>query len=222
MKESKMLSLSVVSHELRNPLTLIHSTLQIIGNHHPEVRIDPMWSQVISEIQYMSQLLTELSSLNQSQKLRYVKVDIRQVLNALMERFSVEAEKEGKHLMLRFETESTIFEADEIKIKEMLLNLIQNAMEATKKGDRIEVVVQSKWDQLIVNVCDSGSGMDMERQKNVFEPFVTYRAGGTGLGLAVVKNIVDAHRGIIQVYSKPSEGTKFVIILPRSCPETKE
>ncbi len=215
MNESHMISLAAVSHELRNPLALIHSTLQIIGSHYPEIKTDPMWPQMIAEIQYMSQLLTDLSSLNKSQTLHCTVFDIRQVMNDLMERFSYKAENEGKCLKLKIETEDTILEADRLKIKEMLLNLIQNALEATQCGDWIEVGVRSKREEMILSVQDSGVGMDAQRCQTIFEPFVTYRMGGTGLGLSIVKSIADNHHGTIQVDSRPDEGTKFVIVLPK-------
>lgn len=219
MNESQTISLAAVSHELRNPLTLIHSTLQIISGRYPEIKKDPMWSSMIAEIQYMSQILTDLSTLNKSQMLRYSVFDIRQVMNDLRERFLYEAETEGKCLKVKYETEDTILEADKLKIKEMLINLIQNAMEATQYGDWIEVSVHSTRNQWILVVQDSGVGMDSQRRQTIFEPFVTYRMGGTGLGLVIVKNIAEAHHGTIQVDSRPNEGTKFVITLPKQVPE---
>ena len=92
---------------------------------------------------------------------------------------------------LKYETEDTILEADKLKIKEMLINLIQNAMEATQYGDWIEVSVHSTRNQWILVVQDSGVGMDSQRRQTIFEPFVTYRMGGTGLGLSIVKAVLD-------------------------------
>ena len=84
MKESPKFSVSVISHELRNPLTLIHSTLQLIGGRYPEVQQDPLWEQVMLDLNYMSKLLSELSSLNTSQSLNYSQVNIRQILTNLI------------------------------------------------------------------------------------------------------------------------------------------
>lgn len=221
MHESQMLSLSMVSHELRNPLTLIHSTLQLIGCHYPEVRKDPLWTQVLLDVNYMSQLLSELSSLNSSQSLNYSQVNIRQILTNLAGSFSSEVEKQNKKIDLRIETSQVYLQGDALKIQEMLLNLIQNAMDATGRGDQIEIVLQSKWNRLIIMIKDSGCGIDSERLATIFDPFVTYKTNGTGLGLAIVKNIVDAHHGVIQVHSKPAIGTKFIVILPIIPPEIK-
>lgn len=103
---------------------------------------------------------------------------------------------------------------DSLKIREVFINLIKNALEATQSGDQIVIDVKSRWNRLVVTVSDSGSGMDGCRLSTIFEPFVTYKSDGTGLGLTIVKNIMNAHGGAVQVYSKPGIGTKFILIFP--------
>ena len=76
MQETPMISLSMVSHELKNPLTLVHSTLQLIGSRYEEVQKDPLWTQVLFDINYMSKLLSEISSLNSIQTLNYSQINI--------------------------------------------------------------------------------------------------------------------------------------------------
>lgn len=214
MHEQPVLSLSTISHELRNPLTLIHSTLQLIGNHYPEVTNDPLWPQLLLDINYMSQLLSELSSLNSSQTLHYSQIDIRQFLTNIVSSFYSTTQSQTKELSLNFETDEKFIMGDSLKIREVFINLIKNALEATQSGDRIVIDVKSRWNRLVVTVSDSGSGMDGCRLSTIFEPFVTYKSDGTGLGLTIVKNIMNAHGGAVQVYSKPGIGTKFILIFP--------
>lgn len=212
------LSLSTLSHELKNPLTLIRSTLQIIGGHYPEVREDPLWPQLILDLDYMSQLLTELSSLNTSRKLNYSKINIRQFLTTVINSYASAALTEDKQLSLNFQTEQTHFYGDSLKMREIFINLIKNALEATESGDQIVIDVKSRWNRLVITVSDSGKGMDSSRLSTIFNPLVTYKPSGTGLGLTIVKNIITAHGGSIQVYSKPGIGTKFILILPITPP----
>lgn len=219
MHEQPVLSLSTISHELRNPLTLIHSTLQLIGRHHPEVVEDPLWPQLLLDINYMSQLLSELSSLNSCQTLNYSQINIRQFLTNIVSSFSSSAQIQNKELTLNFETEEKTFSGDALKIREIFVNLIKNALEATGSGDQIVIDVKSRWNRWIITVSDSGSGMDACRLSTIFELFVTYKTDGTGLGLTIVKNIVTAHGGAVQVYSKPGIGTKFILIFPMTPPE---
>ena len=104
----------------------------------------------------------------------------------------------------------------------MFCNLIKNAFDATDIGDEIFVDVKSQWKCLIVIMSDTGCGIDKERLENIFQPFVTYKPNGTGLGLPIVKNIINAHGGTVQVYSKPETGTKFMVVLPLEPSEKKE
>lgn len=214
MNETSVPSLSMISHELKNPLTLIYSTLQLIGNHYPEVKKDPLWTQVLYDVDYMSQLLSELSSLNSSQSLHYSNVNIRQILTNILYSFSSEAQIQNKELSLKYDTSQTILMGDSIKIQEVFMNLVKNAMDATCAGDKIFIHVKFRCNRLLITVSDTGCGMDAERIATIFEPFVTYKQDGTGLGLAIAKNIVMAHDGLIHVYSKLTVGTKFLVILP--------
>lgn len=212
------LSLSTLSHELKNPLSLIRGTLQIIGCHYPEVREDPLWPQLILDLDYMSQLLTELSSLNTSRKLNYSKINIRQFLTTIINSYASVALTEDKQLSLNFQTEQIYFYGDSLKMREIFINLIKNALEATESGDQIIIDVKSRWSRLVITVSDSGKGIDSSRLSTIFNPFVTYKSSGTGLGLTIVKNIITAHGGSIQAYSKPGIGTKFILILPITPP----
>lgn len=222
MNESKLISLSKISHELKNPLTLIQSTLQLIGCHYPEVTKDPMWSQLLLDTKYMSQLLSELSSLNSCQNMKYSQINIRQFWTEIVNSFSSLAHMQGKKLQLNFNIFSENFSGDPLKLREVFFNLIRNAFDATDMGDEIFIDVKSQWKCLIVIIGDTGCGIDKERLENIFQPFVTYKPNGTGLGLSIVKNIINAHGGTVQVYSKPEAGTKFMVVLPLEPSKKKE
>ena len=214
MHNLPILSLSMVSHELKNPLTLIQGTLQLIECHYPEIQNDPLWTQVLADVHYMSKLLSEITSINSIQNINYSRINIRQVLTNVVYSFSANSEIQGKNIRIEYKTDILWIEADGLKIEELLRNLIQNAMDATDFGDEIKIIVTSLDVLLILKVQDSGFGIDSERLSTIFEPFVTYKTGGTGLGLTIVKNIVEAHQGEINVFSRPFEGTEFVVSLP--------
>ena len=214
MHHLPILSLSMVSHELKNPLTLIQGTLQLIECHYPEIQNDPLWTQVLADVHYMSKLLSEITSINSIQNINYSRINIRQVLTNVVYSFSANSKIQGKNIRIEYKTDILWIEADGLKIEELLRNLIQNAMDATDFGDEIKIIVTSLDVQLILKVQDSGFGIDSERLSTIFEPFVTYKTGGTGLGLTIVKNIVEAHQGEINVFSRPFEGTEFVVSLP--------
>jgi signal transduction histidine kinase len=89
-------------------------------------------------------------------------------------------------------------------------------MEAMKDGGELRMEVRASREEVILAVADSGSGMEKEVAARLFEPFLTRRPGGTGLGLALVRRTVEAHGGSVRVQSKPGRGTKVEIRLPRA------
>jgi signal transduction histidine kinase len=107
--------------------------------------------------------------------------------------------------------------ADRGQIEQACLNLILNAADAMPHGGTLSVssVIQRERPAgVTLSFSDTGAGMPPEKQKQVFEPFLTTKAHGTGLGLAIVQKIVEAHRGRIEVESSPKKGTVFRLLLP--------
>ena len=100
------------------------------------------------------------------------------------------------------------------KLKSCLVNLINNAYEASEKGQVIEVRAYTDNQHGIIEILDYGRGIPEGLRTRIFDPFYTTKKGGTGLGLAITKNIVEAHNGKIEVESKIGEGSKFRIVLP--------
>jgi signal transduction histidine kinase len=107
--------------------------------------------------------------------------------------------------------------ADRGQIEQACLNLILNAADAMIRGGTLTVSSARQHEPLsavVLSFTDTGLGMAPEKQKQIFEPFLTTKAHGTGLGLAIVQKIVEAHRGKIEVKSAPKKGTTFRILLP--------
>jgi signal transduction histidine kinase len=97
------------------------------------------------------------------------------------------------------------------------LNVIRNAVEASKEYGKIKVSLRYAYEtrqSVVVEIKDDGSGIDAEDMPHIFNPFFTRKNYGTGLGLSLVKKIVDIHQGVIDIFSKKNEGTKVFIILP--------
>ena len=208
---SHRMDISTISHEIRNPLTLIYSTLQMIEASNPEVLNIRHWSDLHSDIEYMKQLLEELSAYNNGQRLSPSSTDFDIFL---------------KEISLSFA--SSIIETD----IEFLLNLLGNARDAvliqqstcsnhldsachcesnrsldTGKAltysPQIHFHAWKEHSNLIISVSDNGCGIAPEHLSSVFEPFVTYKSSGTGLGLPLSRRIIEAHGGTLTVHSEP-------------------
>jgi signal transduction histidine kinase len=107
--------------------------------------------------------------------------------------------------------------ADCVQIEQACLNLILNAGDAMPHGGKLTVSSSLQHEPsttIVLAFADTGTGMPAEKQKQIFEPFLTTKSHGTGLGLAIVQKIVEAHHGKIEVKSAPKKGTTFRILLP--------
>ena len=207
-------SLSRISHEIRNPLTLIYSRAQLLATKHPTLTEDNLWHQLISDINYLNDLTTSISIYNKSQQLSPKMTDIAQLLTEVTENYRPLAEKSKKRLVLSIRNTLKPILCDPVKLKQCLVNLIKNSLEATSPGDTIHVTAFSNAMYIQLVISDNGHGIDKNKQSHIFEPFATYKKDGTGLGLPITKQIIEAHHGSIRVFSRLDEGTSFIIALP--------
>lgn len=207
-------SLSRISHEIRNPLTLIYSTAQLLATKHPSLTEDNLWHQLISDINYLNDLTASISIYNKSQQLSPKMTDITQLLTEVTENYRPLTEKSKKRLILSIRNTLKPILCDPVKLKQCLVNLIKNSLEATSSGDTIHVTAFSNAMYIQLVISDNGHGIDKNKQSHIFEPFATYKKDGTGLGLPITKQIIEAHNGSIRVFSRLDEGTSFIIALP--------
>lgn len=215
--ECKLLT-SQISHEIRNPLTLIKSTAQLIESAHPEVNEFKYWNQLTEDINGLESLLKELSSYNNSEIVSIQKQNFLFLLKSVLSAFRPLAEQNGIDLSLTITDYDipyyNIYPLDQIKFKQVLTNIIRNAFEATHEGNYINIeCTVSPSSHIVVAVHNNGKMIPADELPTIFTPFVTYKSGGSGLGLAICSNIVTAHNGTIEAVSSP-EKTSFIIKLP--------
>lgn len=214
--ENHHTTVSTIAHEIRNPLTLVSSALQIMQIQHPEVKEFSHWNQVMEDIDFMRQLLEELSTFNNGNTLHYSVFSIEHLLKNIAISFAISLDEMESDIEFTSSIPDNLgkFTGDKIKLEEVLLNLLKNAKEAIQDEGTILLTAVRKKDILSIQVEDSGCGISAEHIDSIFEPFKTYKEGGTGLGLSLSKRIVEAHGGSISVISKEGEGAAFTIKLP--------
>ena len=219
MKECKLLT-SQISHEIRNPLTLIKSTAQLIETVHPEVKNFKYWDQLTEDINGLETLLVEVSKFNHSEAVVKQKQDFLLLLKSIISTFRPLAEQNGIDLSLTI-TEADIpyytsYPIDKVKINQVFTNLLQNAFEATDRGCYVKIVCRVLAPSyLIIEVQNNGKMIPADELPTIFKPFVTYKPNGSGLGLAISSNIIAAHNGTIEATSS-EDLTSFTIQLPLS------
>ena len=106
------------------------------------------------------------------------------------------------------------FTGDKVKLEEVILNLLQNAKDAVGTHGKIVLSAERKNDTILICCQDNGCGITADQIDTIFDPFVTYKENGTGLGLSSAKSITEAHGGTIQAESSPETGTIFTVTLP--------
>ena len=138
-----------------------------------------------------------------------------QILDEIRNLFSAEVQARQAELEITITPDDLTIRADRAEIRQILINLLINALDAvgTREVRTVHIDVQSKRHDFLMTISDSGSGMDEFTLANIYTPFFSKKHGGTGLGLAVVKRIVEEYGGKIECQSIPGQGTTFVVTL---------
>lgn len=205
--------ISAISHEIRNPLTLISSSLQIMEFKYPEVLSLTGWSQLIDDVKYLQQLLEELSTFNNGNTLNLSTFSLEPFLKKIALSFAISLEEPDSDLSFTSYIQDDLgdFLGDRIKLESVLLNLLRNAKEALKKVGTIHLSATKSDTELSISVQDNGYGIEPENLKTIFDPFVTFKSNGTGLGLAIARQIVEAHNGELLAESVIGTGSIFTM-----------
>lgn len=210
------LELSKMFHEIKNPLTFINSSLQLIESEHPEVKDFRFWNQTMKDLQNLLGLMNDLSSFQKSNLLNITKIHLFDFTEDLLESTEGYLLENGTPLTLECSTYDLDFYADELKLRQAIVNLLKNAAESSQAGSPIELQITADHNDLHIAVKDHGCGISEEQMAHIFEPFHTTKSYGTGLGLPIVKKIIDSHNGTISIDSVKGAGTTFLIKLPLS------
>ncbi len=208
------LTIAKITHEIRNPLTLISSSLQIIENTHPEVRDFQFWSQTLEDVEYLNQLLDDLAAYSDDRRFFMCEVDLKEVFQSLEESLRPYIIANKKNLFVHLPTKLPPVFGNPIKLKQAFLNLLKNAFESTGENGCVSLSARKYLDQIIIRLSDDGCGISPEAMDTLFLPFSTHKVNGTGLGLAITHKIIKAHYGNIDVSSSPGRGTTFTVTLP--------
>ena len=216
-----------VSHELKSPLTSIRSlTETLLDGALQDAEHNRRFVELIDQdAARLTRLIDDLLALSeiesQAMPLRLAEVPLRALAESVVGAVHAAAEARRLSVSVEIPAELTV-EADPDRLRQVLSNLVENAIKYNRDGGRIRLTARRQPAAVELEVEDTGIGIPPEDQDRVFERF--YRVdkarsrelGGTGLGLAIVKHIVDAHGGQVSVRSRPEHGTTFTVRLPAS------
>lgn len=205
-----------VAHEIRNPLSSIKGLARYFAERAPADGEAHQLALVMArEADRLNRVVSELLELVRPAHLKYQSVDLNEVITHSLQLVSQDAA--SRAISLKFIAQPALcrIQADPDRLKQVLLNLYLNAIHAIGRDGVITVAVRECGDGRVkVSVADSGKGMTAEQLQAIFTPYFTTKADGTGLGLAVVQNIVEQHGGTIDAESTPGKGALFTLYLP--------
>ncbi len=209
---------AAIAHEIRNPLTSIAGSVSMLSGV-PDMSTEhrQLLDIVTRESQRLNGIITDFLAYSRGKQYRFEKTDLIPLLEDTLTlmRHRMAAENTGIVIESRFSIPEAWCLADGDKIKQVFWNFSENAVRAMQSGGALKVTIESLGDEWQVSFADTGTGMTPQQTEKIFEPFQSNFEGGTGLGLAVVYQIVQAHEGKVWARSKPGQGTTFVLRLRR-------
>ena len=224
LDELKSNILANVSHELRTPITIARGAIELAMEEEDHAKKEELLMKALNALERQNFIvgnLIEAARVDGSRKsLTLTPVDLEYVINLVCDEFKAAAEKCGVSLEVRLEDDLPKVTGDYEQIKQLLRNFIHNAIKFNKKGGKVRVVARKRNGWVEVCVTDTGIGIPLDRIDKVFDRFyqvdssLTRRYGGTGMGLAIAKNIVEAHGGKIWAESEEGKGSRFCFTLP--------
>ena len=214
-----------IAHEVRNPLSSIGLNVELLeealgrasfGSEAEAKEARALLGAVTREVDRLTEVTDEYLRLGRIPKPALTAEDINQVLSNVLEFSREEMERSRVQVIPRLDPLTPRVLADEAQLRQVFLNLLRNSRESMDGGGKLVVASRPADGGAEVVFSDSGRGMSGDVQERIFEPFFSTKEGGTGLGLAVSRQILQAHGGTIRCESQPGAGTTFVIRLPRA------
>lgn len=206
---------AVVAHEVKNPLASVSGALQILSQRMDggtsESRVVDMLIQRVGDL---SAMLDELLGFARPRTPKLARVPVRALLDHAVETMRTDPRFARMDFRALVDPPEVTALADPSLIRGVLLNLLLNAAQAMDGAGSVEVAARLDGSWVVIRVIDHGPGVPPDRRDSIFEPFVTTKTRGSGLGLAVARQVVEAHEGSLSLESPPSGGATFVVRLP--------
>lgn len=210
-----------IAHEIRNPLASISGSVQVLSK---ELNVGSaerrLMEIIVSESNRLSKILEEFLRFVRPQERRVAPFDVATTISEVMDLFRLSDEVSDAHrIEVDVEPRSSMLSGDRDQIRQIVYNVAKNAVHAMSAGGTLTVRGREGHDWYTIRFSDTGRGMSEEELSRLFTPFSTAFDGGTGLGMAIVRRIVEEHGGAIDADSRPGEGTTVTVLLPRAVPK---
>jgi two-component system, NtrC family, sensor histidine kinase HydH len=207
---------SIIAHEVRTPLGILRSSAQMLQR---EAGISEEGHELVgfieSETERLNRLVSAMLDTARPRAPSYGEVDLHALIRQSVAMLAAQTAKKAVLVSESLQAANSVIECDEEQMTQVLLNLLMNGLQILDHGGRIDVASHDDGQYLYIEIADDGPGIDPAERARVFEAFFFKREGGVGLGLAIVQQIVAAHRGEIEATEGKLGGALFRIRLPR-------
>ncbi|WP_052712247.1 PAS domain S-box protein [Domibacillus indicus] len=201
-----------VAHEIRNPLTCIQGFVRLLEE---TTRSESDYFPIIrSEFERVEGIISEFLALAKPQALNFQENNIELILKQTIHLMTAQAIMHDIEIVSDIEPGLPLFQGDKHQLKQVFINVIKNAIEASVSKGRLAVICKKTGSHLHIEFRDQGEGIPPERLKHLFEPFYSTKEKGTGLGLMVSYKIIEEHKGTMKIESEEGKGTTVHIFLP--------
>jgi len=202
-------------HGIRNPLGIILGSAETLKKRVPQPVQSEMIQFISEESERINRMLTNFLEFAKPKTPVFQEVDLKDVLDRTLDWISIPARKQRVEVRREYPGEKVLIPVDPEQIREALVNLEMNALEAMPKGGTLRIILNQKDNKdVTIRLSDTGGGISPELESKIFDPFFTTKEKGTGLGLSIVHSVVKNHGGTISVDSNNGEGTTFTLTLP--------
>lgn len=219
-----------LAHEIRNPLGAIRGATEILRDELPkEARRSEFFKILINETMRLSAVLENYLSFARNRKHYVEKSDLAAVINSVTQLLTHSAQKAGVRFKFRFPNYPISILIDPNQLRQVLINLLLNAVQAMSLGGEITIsaektvpvnreefgsAIAKAIPYLRLSIRDQGPGIPDNQRQKIFQPFYTTKPNGTGLGLAIVRRLVDQNHWKIEIHSETGKGTEVILIIP--------
>jgi signal transduction histidine kinase len=207
-----------IAHEIRNPLGAIAGFAELLNRQTTDPSARELVREILQEVNNLNRIVTQFLTFVREPQLKSEPADISAIIKGAVEVVMAERRAEKGRPDVRLDLHlvdaphAVTVDAD--LLKQALMNLIQNAVEAMPLGGALGIRLETRASWLLISVSDTGQGISPEDRRRLFDPFFTTKTEGTGLGLAITHRLIQAHGGRIEVESQPGRGACFTVWLP--------
>jgi len=202
-----------ITHEIRNPMAVVRGYVQLLQERSQAGQRE-YFAIILEELDRTNRIISDFLTLAQNKREQRFSYSLNDVIQEMVPLLQADANLRGQTLIIELCDSLPQFQIDESEIKQLLLNISRNGMEAMQQDGVLSIKTMLGHRQIILSISDTGLGIPDELKQKIFEPFYSSKRMGTGLGLPLCANIVQRHNGNIYVLNNEEQGTIFQIVFP--------